>query len=241
MKARLALLVGIVIAGAVWFAGQPVAAPAASVQLRSDPFPLRIGSTDLLISLTGADGAPLAGAAVDVSARMIHPGMPTLFSRAVTAANGEYRVPLIWPMAGQWTLDISAALPDQTVQEQYIVYIYPTTPYGNIGQPVYRSESEINAAVSANPKQEFWIVIPQGTQQMFILGEDHKLVPDEIRLQASGRNTLVIRNDDLADHTIGPFFVRAGETVRQTFTQPAVFQGTCSISHSDEISIIVEA
>jgi hypothetical protein len=241
MKAYFVLLAGIVMIGAVWLAGQGVATPAIKIQLRSDPFPLLVGPTDLLVSLTGPDDVPIAGAVVQVSARMNHPGMIALTSDAVEAVNEAYRVPVIWSMAGQWILDISATLPDRIVQEQYLVFVYPTPPYGNIGQPIYHSQREINEVVAADQAHEFWIVIPQGTQQMFIMGEDHNIVPDEIRLQAGGRNTLVIRNDDLADHTVGPFFVRAGETVRQTFIQPATFEGTCSIKHSGEISIIVEA
>jgi hypothetical protein len=244
MKTRFALLASVVIVmvGAAWVIGQR-RAPALEIQLRSDPFPLTVGPTTLLIALQNTDGTPVDGAVVQVSGQMNHPAMLPIQSGPGAASGGEYRVPVIWPMAGQWTLDVTAELPDQkqTLREQFVVYIYPMTPYDNSRQSTYTSVSETNAAVSANPARELWIVIPQGTRQMLIVGDEHEIIPDEIRLQVSGRNVLVIRNDDLADHTIGPFFVRAGETIRQQFTQPAVFEGTCSISHSDEISIIVEA
>ena len=242
MKTRIALLACVFIVIAV-MAGVGRQTLSIVVQLRSDPFPLNVGPTDLLVSLVNADGTAVEDAVVHISAQMNHPGMTSLESQPVTASGGLYRVPLIWPMAGQWILNITAALPDRAdpVREQFVVFVYPTPPYLSFSQSSYRSQSEINAVVTANQAHEFWIVIPQGTAQMLISGEDHDLIPDEIRLQTSGRNVLVIRNDDLADHTIGPFFVQAGETIRQTFTQPAVFQGTCSIKHSDEISIIVEA
>jgi hypothetical protein len=71
------------------------------------------------------------------------------------------------------------------------------------------------------------------------MGDD--VIPADIRLNLSGQHVLVIRNDDIADHTVGPFFVRAGETIRQNFTQAAVFQGTCTIRHNADINIVVEA
>jgi hypothetical protein len=99
---------------------------------------------------------------------------------------------------------------------------------------------EVNTAVATNPEQELWIVIPQGTQQMMRTGQGADVIPPEIHLSLAGQNTLVIRNDDIADHTVGPFFVRAGETVRQQFTRAAEYLGKCTISHGAEVSIVVE-
>ena len=57
-----------------------------------------------------------------------------------------------------------------------------------------------------------------------------EFVPSLISLSVSGKNTLVIRNDDLVENTIGPFTVRAGETLRQRFDKPGLFVGTCTIN-----------
>jgi hypothetical protein len=103
----------------------------------------------------------------------------------------------------------------------------------------FRSASEINALVS-DPARELAIVIPQGTQALIRLGQAEDLIPTEIRLNVSGQNTLVIQNNDIVDHTIGPFLVRSGEVVRQKFTSPSVYQGVCSLNVAEAISIIVE-
>ena len=66
------------------------------------------------------------------------------------------------------------------------------------------------------------------------------MIPAVIRLDSAARNTLVIRNDDIADHSIGPYFVRAGETVRQVFSEPTNVVGLCTIRGNSEISIIVD-
>jgi len=57
-----------------------------------------------------------------------------------------------------------------------------------------------------------------------------EFVPELINLSVSGQNTLVIRNDDYVANTVGPFYVGAGETLRQRFDAPGVFQGTCTIN-----------
>jgi len=84
-------------------------------------------------------------------------------------------------------------------------------------------------------------VIPMGTQALMRSGQGDDVIPEEIRLDLSGRHVLVIRNDDIADHVVGPFFVRSGEIIRQRFTSPAEFQGVCTIRHGAEVSIIVES
>jgi hypothetical protein len=215
--------------------------PAAEVHIRmsSQPFPLAVGSNTLLISLVTEDGAPVDGAAISVASHRDHPGMLPMTGRAGSSTDGQYRVPITWPMMGPWRVDVTAELPNErgVIQEQFEVFVYAIRPAG-ASQAEYRSVRENEVVVSAHPERELWILIPQGTQAM--LTEGHQIMPDEIRLKLDGPNTLVIRNDDLTDHMIGPFFVRPGETIRQEFTQPAVFQGTCTISRSGDISIIVE-
>jgi hypothetical protein len=149
----------------------------------------------------------------------------------------------MWSMPGEWVVDVTAAVPesgDSSVHEQFNVFIYPVPQYDAGGQTSYRSVREVNTAVATNPEQELWIVIPQGTQQMMRTGQGADVIPPEIHLSLAGQNTLVIRNDDIADHTVGPFFVRAGETVRQQFTRAAEYLGKCTISHGAEVSIVVE-
>jgi hypothetical protein len=244
MTIRLSLLTSILLLiGVACMSGQNAETPAVTIQLSSDPFPLAVGRSTLLVSLNASDDSSTEGAAVQVSSQITQGGLLTLPGQAVRSANGVYEIPMIWPRMGEWTVDVTAVLPDGrgTLQERFELYVYMVQPLVESKQSAYQSVSETNAAVSANAAEELWIVIPPGTDEMVMEGLSGELIPSEIRLQVTGQNVLVIRNNDFADHTVGPFFVRAGETVRQVFTQPAVYTGTCSITHSAEISIVVEA
>lgn len=221
------------------------------IQMTSAPFPMVVGPTTLAVSLTDADGQLVENAQVEVLGIMSHGGpshgdltqggVMSMTGQANSATDGLYQMSIMWPMAGPWSVVVAATLPDQrTVQEQFDIYIYPVPPAVSGGQPFYRSLSEIKAMVTANPAREYWIVIPQGTQALMQAGVGEDVIPPELRLSLSGKNTLIIRNDDIANHNIGPFFVRAGETVRQEFTQPAVFEGTCSIRHQGNLNLVVE-
>lgn len=216
---------------------------AARIDMVSDPFPLSAGPATLTFTLTDANGQPISDARIDVRADMIHQGMLPLNGRArlIDADSGQYEVPLIFTMMGGWTVNISATFPDQRdpIHEKFDIYVYPVQMY-DVPTRMYVSERDVSVLITANADRELWIVIPLGTQAMMRMGAGDDLMPEELRLSVNGQNTLVIRNNDIADHTIGPFFVRAGETVRQTFYQPAVFTGVCTVRHGDEINIIVE-
>jgi hypothetical protein len=234
--AAAAIIVGVAVVAGILLFRQTAPAGSVQIHMTSDPFPMSIGNTTLLVTLTNADGARMDEAAVEVSAEMMHMGMLPLTRQTSHSLNGEYRVPIIWPMAGQWMVDVTVHLQNTTMNDQFQVYVYPVPPKNQSNQSVFRSSSENKA----NSPQELLLVIPQGAQALIMAGQADELVPAEINLNVSGQNTLVIRNDDIVDHTVGPFFVKAGEVVRQEFTKPAVYIGSCSISYTAEVSIIVE-
>jgi hypothetical protein len=175
--------------------------------------------------------------------------MVPLSRRASGGENGQYLVTLAWPMMGQWDIDILAAVTGDAgdtadaearqASEQFQVYVYPVPPQNVNTRTTYASVREY-AALAANPERELYIIIPQGTADLVLMGHGEDLIPDQLRLSVTGQNTLVIRNDDIVHHTIGPFYVRAGEVIRQTFYQPAEYKGACSVLHGAEVSIIVE-
>jgi hypothetical protein len=212
------------------------------LQLGSDPFPMTVGPNTLRVSLTDESGAAIEGADINVTREVMgHVGATLAGATLVQGDDGVYVGRFVWPTASQWRIQVAARLPDgATLAETYEIYIYAIPPQKVSGEPYYHGLTATNEAVAADPDRELWIVIPQGTQDMIKHGMAADVVPEEIRLAASGRNTLIIRNNDISDHTIGPYFVRAGETVRQRFTQPATFVGTCSIRQQAEVSIIVE-
>lgn len=239
-----ALLLGISIALLVW---QPWRTPAPAsvggprIILSSRPFPMSVGNNTLSIQLVGPDGAALEAESVRFDAIGLHPGAMPL-SRTVTAADdGRYSAMLTFAMMGEFTVDITATLTSgETVQEHYDVFVYPVVPANSNPRTTYVSASEL-AAIPYDETKELRITIPQGTRAGIVGGHGDDVIGEEIRLSVSGRNTLIIQNNDIADHSVGPFFVKAGETLRQEFRTPAAYQGACSIRHGAEVNIIVDA
>lgn len=213
----------------------------ASITLSSQPFPLTVGPSSLSVLLTSGDNAPIEDAIITVNARMKNPGMVPLSRSVKSDASGAYTVAMMWPMTGQWIIDVLAQLPDgdAQIQDTFEVYIFQVPPQNFSTRTTYIGANEYKS-LAADPERELWVIIPQGTGTLVASGHGDDLIPYNIRLSLTGQRTLVIRNDDIVDHTIGPFFVRAGETVRQTFNQPAVYKGACSVSHDGEVNIIVE-
>jgi hypothetical protein len=80
-------------------------------------------------------------------------------------------------------------------------------------------------------------VISAGTGARAEAGEEIDIMPTEVELAVG--DTIVIRNEDDREYTVGPYLVRAGEEVRQTFQRPQVLVGECSLSGSGEIRIVV--
>lgn len=148
---------------------------------------------------------------------------------------------LTYSMMGAMAVDITATLTNgETVQEHYDVFVYPVVPANGNPRTTYVSASEL-AAIPYDESKELRITIPLGTRAGIIGGHGDDVIGEEIRLSVSGRNTLIIQNNDIADHSVGPFFVKAGETLRQEFRTPAEYQGSCSIRHGAAINIIVDA
>lgn len=80
-------------------------------------------------------------------------------------------------------------------------------------------------------------VVPEGTAEDLYQGKTVDIMPATVDLRVG--DTLVIRNDDVQTATVGPFTVRAGETLTQTFRRPQTLIGECSLSGSGEVKIVV--
>lgn len=220
---------------------------AMQVDLTSYPFPVTIaGLSTMIVRLTNPDGSPVNDATVRVAARMDmmehRDMMPELDRPAVFVGDATYEAQMYLSMAGPWVFTVNAELADGTlIEEPYAIYVYA------VGQPVpdtnvsteYRSVTEA-ALAAADTDRELRILIPLGSAMQILQQEGDEIIPEEIRLALDGRNILVIQNDDIIDHQVGPYFVRAGETIRQEFTRAATFVGTCTARHDGTINIIVE-
>jgi hypothetical protein len=74
-----------------------------------------VGPATLTMTLRDASGTPVQGAIVRVEGHMTHPGMAPIQATATAAADragGVYHANLVFTMAGDWVLLVSAVLPD---------------------------------------------------------------------------------------------------------------------------------
>lgn len=215
------------------------------LELSSNPFPITVGQTTMRVALRNSDGTPIEGATIQIDGVMDEPDhgyMIPVSGRSSIMTEGEYIIPVTWSMMGRWAVTVTADLPDERpdVTEYYSLMAYqvPQIIRGGSLEARYKSERELAMSVSTN--EEFRIVIPMGTQEQIMESRGDEIIPSTIRLSLSGQRILVIENNDVADHIIGPFFVRSGETLRQEFTSPAEFVGACSFRHDASVSIIVQ-
>jgi hypothetical protein len=79
--------------------------------------------------------------------------------------------------------------------------------------------------------------IPVGAGEALDRGEPLEILPRSLEVTVG--ETLEIVNLDDRGHLVGPFFVGAGETLRQRFASPGTFSGTCTVHPSGEIELVV--
>lgn len=235
-------IVAILALGGILICTQAQSRNTIQIQMSSDPFPLAVGPSTLRIALVNSDGSRVENAILDVVSQMHHGGMLPIEAHTNRRSDGIYEVPVMWPMMGQWQIDVRAQLPNSetVIADQFMVYVYGMTTFSKGTRTTYRSEGEYTTALAAKPANELLIVIPQGAQALIREGQEDEVIPSRIQLSVSGQNVLVIQNDDIVNHNIGPFYVRSGETLRQKFTSVATYQGTCSIRYNASVSIIVD-
>ena len=80
--------------------------------------------------------------------------------------------------------------------------------------------------------------IPAGAGEALDAGTPLEILPGT--LDAKVGETIEIVNDDDRGHNVGPWFVGAGETLRQEFTSPGVFEGVCTVHPSGELILRVQ-
>lgn len=76
-----------------------------------------------------------------------------------------------------------------------------------------------------------------GTGEAMDRGEKVDILPAELAVQV-GQVLQIINRDDRG-HLVGPFFVGAGETLRQEFTSPGTFEGICTVHPSGQFVLTV--
>ena len=81
--------------------------------------------------------------------------------------------------------------------------------------------------------------IPLGAGEALDAGEPLEILPGT--LDATVGESIVIVNEDTRGHNVGPWFVGAGETLRQTFSSPGSFEGICTVHPSGQLVLNVSA
>src|SRR6185369_10252914 len=74
------------------------------------------------------------------------------------------------------------------------------------------------------------LVIPPGTAQKVARGESNPALPDKMVFVVG--DTLVVKNEDDADHHLGPLFIPAGTSASLTLSQSDNMAFTCSFQPS---------
>lgn len=99
--------------------------------------------------------------------------------------------------------------------------------------------SEESSSTSGVPLtgESFEVVVPIGTFEKVMRGEFVDLLPSIIEVSVG--DEFVVVNDDKVTHTIGPFSVRPGETLRHVWQSVDTIQGECSVLMSDNVNINV--
>lgn len=82
-------------------------------------------------------------------------------------------------------------------------------------------------------------LIPAGTGELIDAGEPVEILPGELTVRVG--EVLRIVNEDDRGHLVGPFYVGAGETLSQRFTEPGEFEGVCSVHPSGRLVLEVLA
>ena len=82
---------------------------------------------------------------------------------------------------------------------------------------------------------EYTVVIPAGTAARVDRGEDVELMPADLSLRKG--TTFVVVNQDDRLHDVGPFTVRAGETIRHQFRSTGTYIGNCTLRPSGQVQI----
>jgi len=91
--------------------------------------------------------------------------------------------------------------------------------------------------VAADVVAEYQYVIPQGAGVALDAGTPLEILPADF--DASVGETIEIVNEDDRGHTVGPWFVGARQTMRQTFLSEGEFIGLCTVHPSGQIAVTI--
>lgn len=83
---------------------------------------LIVGESSFVVQIKDADGNAIEDATLNVRGDMDHAGMVPIIRDITTSTSGEYTVPFEWTMAGDWSVEFTATLPDGKTASRTIDY-----------------------------------------------------------------------------------------------------------------------
>ena len=101
------------------------------------------------------------------------------------------------------------------------------------------TESFEQTDAAAEVIAEYNYTIPVGAGLALDAGTPLEILPGTFDARVG--QTIQISNEDDRGHLVGPWFVGAGETMRQTFKTPGDFIGECTVHPSGQIVVTVSA
>jgi hypothetical protein len=91
---------------------------------------------------------------------------------------------------------------------------------------------------TSRPTQKVELIIPAGTAERVAAGEQAPAIPDGLKL-ATG-DTLLVRNEDVVSHQLGPMWIPAGTTGKLAFPRTVAGRYSCSFTPEGTFGIDVE-
>lgn len=97
----------------------------------------------------------------------------------------------------------------------------------------------VTACGDGRKVQTIELVVPAGTSQRLVEGQVVTVMPARLELRVG--DTLLIRNEDSSDQSVGPYFVKAGGEIRLTYGKAGQFEGYCPLTEGKRYAIVVTA
>ena len=101
--------------------------------------------------------------------------------------------------------------------------------------PVY----DLRDGASSDVEADYLFLIPPGSGDRLDAGLPVEIMPN--RLDVVVGETIEIINQDDRNHLVGPYFIGAGETLRQRFSSVGQLEGVCTVHPSGEIVVNISS
>ena len=81
------------------------------------------------------------------------------------------------------------------------------------------------------------IIVPAGSRDRMRAGEYVVVMLAKLEMRVG--DTLLIRNEDIAPHSVGPYVVQAGKEMKLTYGKAGKSEGFCAMSEGQNYEIVI--